>query len=364
MGNRLEKIRGRLTEKGIDALLVSQSNNRRYLSGFISTAGFLIISQKQAVLATDFRYIEQAKKQSPNFEIVQVQGKIATWLPKIVVELGLRNIGFEADDVSFNTYNQLARALNRNREKIPLIPTERIIESIRSIKDKDELKLITKAVELADAAFEQVAPTIRKGMTEKEVAWQIEKTLRDNGSENIPFEVIVASGPRSALPHAKPTERSLLPNEPIVIDMGAQIGGYCSDLSRTITVGNNSDTMFTQIYETVYRAQSAAIAGIRAGISAKQADGLARTVIEQYGYGAAFGHSLGHGIGLAPHESPFVGPTSEDILSNGMVFTIEPGIYLKEWGGVRIEDTAVIENGKVRILSKARKFKPQGEISG
>jgi len=171
----------------------------------------------------------------------------------------------------------------------------------------------------------------------------------------------VASGTRSALPHAKPTERSLLPNEPIIIDMGARVGGYCSDLSRTICLGPNDDTTITQVYEIVLRAQCKAIEGIHSGMPAKQADDLARSVIEQCGYGPAFGHSLGHGIGLAPHESPLLGPTSQDILTDRMVFTIEPGIYLKDWGGVRIEDTAVMENGNVKILSKANKVRPQGE---
>jgi Xaa-Pro aminopeptidase len=198
-------------------------------------------------------------------------------------------------------------------------------------------------------------------MTEKEAAWQIERAIRENGSDSAPFEIIVASGPRSALPHAKPTERSFLPNEPIIIDMGARVGGYCSDLSRTICLSFDGDSTFTQVYDIVLKAQRKAIEGIHSGMSAKQADAIARSIIEQCGYGPAFGHSLGHGIGLAPHESPFLGPTSQDILTDGMVFTIEPGIYLKDWGGVRIEDTAVMENGNVKILSKANKIRPQGE---
>ncbi|MCD6358444.1 MAG: aminopeptidase P family protein, partial [Dehalococcoidia bacterium] len=280
---------------------------------------------------------------------------------EIAFNWGLHSIGFEANDLSFATYKHFAISSNSNGREFSLIPTERMIESIRSLKDSEEIKLISKAVKLSDSVFEQVSSTVKEGMTEKEVAWQIERLLRDNGSETIPFEIIVASGPRSALPHAKPTERIIRAGEPVIIDMGAKVEGYCSDLSRTICLGPDRDPMFSKIYGIVYRAQAAAIEGIQAGMSAKQADNIARSIIEQYGYGTAFGHSLGHGIGLAPHESPSVSPVSENILSDTMVFTIEPGIYLTGWGGVRIEDTTVMENGKVRILSKANKLKPQGE---
>ena len=236
------------------------------------------------------------------------------------------------------------------------------IEAAEALKNVDNVageaaEVEAKAANLAKSNADEVAAdtALTTGKTAaddaeaaaQEAAWQIERLLRDNGSETIPFEIIVASGPRSALPHARPTERIIRAGEPIIIDMGAKVEGYCSDLSRTICLGPGRDPMFSKIYGIVYKAQAAAIEGIRAGMSSKQADNLARSVIEQYGYGTAFGHSLGHGIGLAPHESPSVSPASDSILSDTMVFTIEPGIYLKEWGGVRIEDTTVMENGKV-----------------
>lgn len=356
MHSRLGKIRRKLTEEGIDALLISQADNRRYLSGFTGSAGFLIISQQQAVLATDFRYVEQAKQQSPHFDVIQTQGGIAEWLPEIVLRMKLADMGLEANDLPFTTYRHLTEAASRVEGGFHLIPTEGLVESVRSVKEETELELITRAVELADSAFEQAASLIHPGMTEKEAAWQIERFLRENGSESIPFEIIVASGPRSALPHAKPTERPFLADEPIIIDLGARVEGYCSDLSRTICLGPGNNTTFTGIYQIVLKAQLTAIEGIQLGMPARQADNLARAVIAQSGYGRAFGHSLGHGVGLAPHESPSLSPTSQDILTDGMVFTIEPAIYLKDWGGVRIEDTVVMENGRVRILSKANKM--------
>ena len=189
-------------------------------------------------------------------------------------------------------------------------------------------------------------------MTEKKLAWEIEKFLRERGSEVMPFEIIVASGPNSALPHAKPSSRAINEGEPIVIDIGARCGGYSSNLSRTLCLGIRDDT-FNRLYETVLSAQQAALTTIREGMTGDQADGLARAVIEQAGYGDAFGHALGHGIGLAPHEQPRLGPKSLDHLVDGMVFTIEPGIYLVGWGGVRIEDDVVMEGGKARVISKA-----------
>jgi len=191
-------------------------------------------------------------------------------------------------------------------------------------------------------------------MSEKEVAWEIEKFLREKGSEPIPFDIIVASGSNSALPHAKPSPRTIHSGEPVVIDIGARCGGYCSDLSRTICLGTADDT-FNKVYDTVVEAQLTAMAAIREGMSGGEIDNLARMVIKQAGYGEAFGHGLGHGIGLAPHELPRLGLNSLDHLADGMVFTIEPGIYLVGWGGVRIEDIVVMEGGKIRVISKARK---------
>jgi Xaa-Pro aminopeptidase len=238
-------------------------------------------------------------------------------------------------------------------EEFKLVPTEGVVESLRAVKDDTELGYVERAAALADAALEEILLTVRPGISEKQLAWQLESFMRQNGSEPLPFDVIVASGPNSALPHAKPTDKAILPNEPVVVDIGARVHGYCSDISRTICL--EDDNTFHRIYDIVLAAQLTAMVTLKAGLNGAQADQLARTVIDQAGYGDAFGHGLGHGVGLAAHEEPRLGPSSADMLADGMVFTIEPGVYVSGWGGVRIEDTVVLQQGKVQPLTKARK---------
>jgi Xaa-Pro aminopeptidase len=313
MNRRLKNLRQALAENKVDAILITQAENRRYLSGFDGSAGYLLISDKKALLATDFRYTEQAGNQAPDFEIIRIKGKVAEWLPGLVSGLGIKNLGFEAEDVSFNAYQQFTGAVT----DIEMVPVEGVVEKLRAVKEPAEIKYIEKAVEIADKAYNKVSNEIEAGMTEKQVAWELEKSLRENSSEAIPFEIIVASGPNAALP----------------------------------------DDKFMAIYKTVLDAQEAAESIIKRGMTGHQADSAAREIIEKAGYGERFGHSLGHGIGLAPHEMPYLSPHNEETLEDGMVFTVEPGIYLSGWGGVRIEDTAVMENGKTRVITKARKVR-------
>ncbi len=351
---RLRKLRTSIAERGLDALLLSQPKNLFYISGFTGSSGWLLISGQNAILATDFRYVEQAKRESPDFEIIQTKRELRDWFPSLVSDLGWHKLGFEADFISYEGYHKLSEAIETKQANLELTPTTGIVEQLRSIKDSKELGFITKAVELVDAAFEQAKAIIRPGITEKEAAWQIEKFLRQEGSEGMPFEIIVASGPNSALPHAHPTEKIIRPNEPVLIDMGARISGYCSDFTRTLFLGKANKT-FREIYNIILKAQTTAIQKVESSMDASQADRLARSVIEQAGYGDAFGHGLGHGVGLLVHESPTLGPNSSDSLIDGMVFTVEPGIYLAGQGGVRIEDMVVLENGKARVLTKAKK---------
>jgi Xaa-Pro aminopeptidase len=351
---RLRKLQTSIAEKGLDALLLSQPENLRYLSGFTGSSGWLLISGQNAILATDFRYAEQAKGESPDFEIIQAKQGLHNWLPGLVSDLGWHKLGFEANFISYDSSHKLSEAIETRQVNLELVPTTGIVEQLRSIKEPEELGFIIKAVELADAAFEQAKAIIRPGMTEKETAWEIEKFLRQEGSEGIPFEIIVASGPNSALPHARPTEKILCSGEPVLVDMGARINGYCSDFSRTLFLGK-ADKTLQEIYNIVLKAQTAAIEGIESDMDASQTDQLARSVVEQAGYGDAFGHGLGHGVGLAVHEFPTLGPSSSDSLADGMVFTIEPGIYLAGQGGVRIEDMVVLKNGKAKVLSKAKR---------
>lgn len=336
---------------------VSQPENRYYLSGFLGTAGYLLITHQDAILATDFRYTEQAKTQTAEYRIVQITGSSLDWFRQLVTELKVMRLGFEAGHVTFAQHQQLSQALNKTQSPLQLVPVEGMVETIRTIKEPEEIELIARAAEIADKAVEYIRGIIHAGMTEKEVAWEIERFMRENSSQSLPFEVIVASGPNAALPHARPSERQIHSDEPIVIDIGAKVSGYCSDLTRTmcLDVPVYRDALFNRVYDTVLEAQLAAISLIREGINGGEADGLARRVIDDAGYGQAFGHALGHGVGLAEHEQPRLGPNSTDSLTSGMVFTVEPGIYLPGWGGVRIEDLVIMENGKIRLLSQAKK---------
>ena len=313
-----------------------------------------MITPQNTILATDFRYIEQAKRQAPDYEIFPISGDIGDWLPGLAAELNLRKLGFEAGHITFAIYQQLTDTLNRVKSKLRLVPLDELVESLRAIKEAEEIELITKAVNITDTAFEYIEDKIHTGMSEREVAWEIEKFLREKGSQPIPFDIIVASSSNSALPHAKPSPRRIHSGEPVVIDIGARVEGYSSDLSRTICLGTPDDT-FNKVYNTVLEAQLTAMAAIREGMTGGEIDNLARMIIKQAGFGEAFGHALGHGIGLAPHEPPHLGPKSTELLTSGMVFTIEPGIYLAGWGGVRIEDVVIMESGKIRVISKARK---------
>ena len=356
--NRLSNLRQEMSRHEIDAILISQPQNRRYLSGFTGSAGFLLITGRDAVLATDFRYTEQATIQAPDYVIFQITGTMSNWLPELTAGLDSHRLGFEDGHVTFSLYQQLHDILKDTRPNLKLVPAGGLVESLRAIKEPEEIELITRAAEITDRALETVTDTLQPGVTEKEVAWKLESCLRELGSQTIAFDVILASGPNAALPHAKPSERKIPPGEPIVIDMGGRIEGYCSDLSRTICLGTPDET-FRKVYGTVLEAQLAAINGIKEGMSGHDADAIARVVIEKAGYGKAFGHALGHGVGLAEHEEPRLGSNSEDILKANMVFSIEPGIYITGWGGVRIEDLAVMDGGRPRLLSNAKKWIPE-----
>jgi Xaa-Pro aminopeptidase len=338
----------------LDALLVSQDDNRCYLSGFTGSEGWLLISSTRLYLCVDFRYIEQAKSEAPQFEIVHISGTISDWLPKLLIDIEAQKVGFDARHLSYSTYNQLCETIEGKKIDTILVPTMDLVESIRAIKEKEEIENISKACELADSAFKYIKSIISPGLSELEVAWTIEKYLRENGSQTIPFDVIVASGPNTALPHAKPSERIIQRNEPILLDFGARVNGYCSDLSRTLIYGDYDDT-FQKIYNIVLGAQLTALNTVTSDMTGEEADKIARNIIEQADYGDFFGHSLGHGVGLVEHEKPRLGPNSGDKLINSMVFTIEPGIYLPGWGGIRIEDTVVLDNGTIRILTESDK---------
>lgn len=356
MNTRIEAIRSYLKEKSVTAVLVSSPENRRYISGFSGSNGYLLISESLAVLATDFRYIEQSKQESPDFEIVRI-GAGFEWLTNLLSNSSINDLTFESDDMTVAFHQRLTDALSGNAngdDPVTLLPITGICDTLRMQKDASELESLAKAIEIADIALDQIAPTITTRDTESDVALRLDNAMRLIGAEKPSFDTIVASGPNGALPHHRPSSDLIQEGTPIVIDMGAMYKGYCSDLTRTVFVGQPTD-QFRQVYNIVLDAQQTAMREARAGMAGGAIDQIARNVIDAAGYSEYFGHALGHGVGLAVHEFPRLGPNAPETVDNSMVFTIEPGIYLPGSGGVRIEDTVTMQGGVVKQLSKARK---------
>ncbi|MBM3135672.1 MAG: aminopeptidase P family protein [Chloroflexi bacterium] len=357
MNARLSALRQKMAEQKLDAMLVTQAENRRYLSGFTGSAGYLFITATQAHLATDSRYWEQVGQQAADFALAKIEASKSSQLfADLVRAAGATRVGYEAGDLTVATYRELQKALRPDRARAiaRLVPTKGLVEGLRAIKDASELALIEQAVALGDAAFAYGVQRLQPGMTEKQAAWEIERYLREHGAEGVAFELIVASGPNGAMPHARPSERLIQAGEPIVIDMGCRVDGYNSDLTRTIILGEPG-AKFREVYAIVLQAQLAAEAALRAGPKGKEIDAVARQIIVEAGYGDYFGHGLGHGVGLAVHEEPGLGKLGEKPLQPNMVCTIEPGIYLPGEFGVRIEDMAVVTADGCRVLTKAQK---------
>ncbi len=357
MNQRVQRLRERLADEGVDAVLISNPQNRRYLSGFTGSAGYLFISPERAYIATDFRYWEQSAIQAPDFELVKMTGAMKTWLHPLIEDGEPEKLAFEANDATYAFHDLLKSTVRKLKPALrpKLVPTLDLAESLRIYKDAEELAVLTRSVDIADRAMMEVSARLEPGMTEREIAWRLEQSMREQGAESTSFDIIVGAGPNGARPHHRPSDAKIKANEPIVIDMGAKVEGYCSDITRTHYLGTPDDT-YKRVYDTVLVAQETAINAVEAGMSGHDADKLARDVIEKAGYGDKFGHGTGHGVGLNIHENPRVSRNMKDELQDGMVFTIEPGIYLPEWGGVRIEDIVVLEQGKARDLTKAPKM--------
>ena len=355
MKARLERVVGGLGVQGLDALLISSPQNRRYLSGFTGSAGHLLLTPDRALLATDGRYSEQAVNEVTDCDVLTV-GRGWGWLLESLRQSGCSRLGFESSHMTVATYNSLVDAIKENGglDRVSLLPAADPTEEQRVLKDVDELALLQKAIDASDAAMEAVLPTITEGISEREIAWRMESAMREFGAESTSFGTIVAAGPNAAMAHHKPTDRPVHEGEPMVIDMGARVGGYCSDITRTVVVGEADET-FRKVYDIVLGAQLAAIATVSVGMTGEDCDGLARGVIAEAGYGDNFSHGLGHGVGLAVHEKPRVGPGSTDVLAPGMVFTVEPGIYVSGWGGVHIEDVVLLKETGAVPLSRAGK---------
>ena len=348
---RLKQLRCVLPEQEVDAILVSKPENRRYLSGFTGSAGHLLISAADTVLATDFRYYEQVGREAPEFELVKIEKTLKDVLRSLLPGRGIARLGFESQHVTQDQYATWADAT----EGVEWVPLKDTVETLRAMKDEHEIEALRRSAALTDAAFAHMQEVIEPGMTEREVAWIIEAFMRTHGATRVAFDLIVAAGANGALPHAKAGDHVIQAGEPIVFDIGCVVDGYASDMTRTISLGQPS-SKYLEVWDIVLRAQETAEAGIRAGVSGVEADALARDVIVDAGYGDFFGHGLGHGVGLAVHEGPNASPRSTDTLETGMALTVEPGIYLPGEFGVRIEDLVIIREEGIEILSGTPKI--------
>ena len=350
---RLERqaaLRAALAAEGLDALLVTHLPNIRYLTGFSGSAGLLVVAGDRTTLVTDFRYAMQGPAEAGGAADVEVDQK-NVWdrLGKVLAGGPPGALGFEAQAVTVRDAERLS-GLTRHR----LVPTTELVERLRMVKSPEEVAAIRAAASLAQDALAEVLPTVRVGQTELEIGAGLEGALRRRGSEWHPFPTIVASGPRSALPHARTSARPVGRGEWLLLDFGAQVDGYCADLTRTVVVGGRADERQRAVHELVRTAQARAVEHVRAGMTGREADALAREVIAARGFGDAFGHSLGHGLGLEVHEAPRLAPTAEAALPPHAVVTVEPGVYLPGWGGVRLEDDVYLAPEGPERLSDGR----------
>lgn len=358
MSERLRRVRDILTVRGLDAILITHPASRIYLSGFTgddvapnSSAGVLLIAATDAILMTGSVNVDWAKAEAPGFEVL---AWTRPWTKPLAEQIRSHNwtrLGFEDNAIQFATHRDLAAELNGTTEFVPLGDA---IDRLRAVKSAEEIATLTAATELTDAVFVDATRDLQPGLTERELAWRIEREIRERGAEGVSFPPIVAAGPHGARPHHSPGDRPLAAGEPVVIDMGARLHGYHADLTRTVWIGEADDRL-REVYDVVLAAQQAAVGVLRAGVSGKDVDAAARDVVVVAGYGDYFTHGLGHGVGLRIHEAPSSSQTSEDVLQTGQVLTVEPGVYIPDWGGVRIEDVGVVEVDGFRVLTRAPK---------
>lgn len=357
---RISQLRNRMLDQDMDAFLVFFQENRLYLSGFTGedtqfdeSAGALIISHDSLILATDSRYELQAKDEAPLYEIICYKKGLASELPLILNQINTKRIGFESRRLSHDQFHKIKKELDAQKAAVALLPSVDMVDELRIIKDENEIHAIRQAVILAESAFGKSIQCLTPGVSELDAAWELEKTIRLAGAQSVSFPVIAAFGKNSALPHAIPGRATLKKNKPILFDWGAKLNGYCSDMTRTFILGK-PDTQFQKIFTIVSDAQKKAIDAIRPGGRTKDIDDIARNHIADKGFKNFFGHGLGHGIGLAVHESPSISPVIErnvEIKEN-MVFTVEPGIYLPDWGGIRLENMVLVTADGVEVLNQ------------
>lgn len=351
MSERLNRVRNAMRERGLDGLVVSRPENRVYLTGFTGSAGWVLITAEAAWLVADFRYVEQARVQAPDFTTVKATGTHYDTLAELLGQAGVRRLGFEGDFLTFDEYGLYGKHMTG----IELTPATGLVEELRLVKDLPEQEIMQRAAAIADQAWSQIQTLIRPGVTERQLALELEFAMKRLGAKELAFDIIVASGVRSSLPHGVASEKVVERGDLVTFDFGAKVQGYCSDMTRTVAVGEVSPKQ-REIYEIVLEAQRRGVAACRPGMTGKELDEVCRSYITEKGYGDAFGHGTGHGVGLQIHEGPRVNMRAEqEVLKPGMVVTIEPGIYLPGWGGVRIEDMVLVTEGGCRSFSQSSK---------
>lgn len=350
--SRVTKLRQSLSQLGLEAIVLTNSHNRRYITGFTGSSGYVLVTAQQAYLLTDFRYMTQAAEQAASFEIVEHSAKVMATVHELLKGLGIHRVGFEQSDVSYGTYV----AYKADLGDIELVPTDQVVEHLRMYKDAGELQVMKEAAKLADDTFTFILEKLKPGVSERAIALEMEMYMRSHGATSSSFDTIVASGERSALPHGVASDRLLGMNEYVKLDFGAYYKGYCSDITRTVCLGQPTDK-HKDIYKIVLEAQMNVLENLKPGMTGREGDALARDIIKKYGYGDNFGHGTGHSLGMQVHEAPRLSPTCDIVLEPGMTMTVEPGIYLPGFGGVRIEDDVILtESGNERLTFATKQF--------
>lgn len=347
-----EKVYDVMKEKNIDAIVVSDGANMRYISGFRGATGYLYISGNRRVLATDSRYTTMAKEEAPDFEVVDpgAERNYGELLNGLMEQDGAEKVGFEDQYLLYSSYSRLQEAC-KGKLTTPLGDS---LDLLRSVKTEQELEYMAKAEEIGDMAFSHMLEVLKPGMTEMETAAELEYFMKTHGAENLSFETIIASGVNSAMPHAMPSHKKIEKGDFVTMDFGCVYNGYCSDMTRTVVIGKANEKQ-KEIYGIVLEAQLAGLDVCRSGVRGCDVDKVSRDIITKAGYGDYFGHGLGHSVGLYIHEEPRLSKTCETVLQPNMIQTVEPGIYLPGFGGVRIEDMVVVTEGKCRNLAHSPK---------
>ncbi|MFY9146344.1 MAG: Xaa-Pro peptidase family protein [Bacillota bacterium] len=352
MNDRVQRLVSTYSQLGIDALVITKRENLRYIAGFSgSTAACVVLKDGSGVFVTDPRYEVQAAEEVHDFDIIISLESALSEAAKWASQAQIASLGIEAASMTAASRTKLSELA----PGIRIVETDQVIEKLRAIKDESELMLLRQAAKIADDALATVIrDVIKEGVTELDIAIELEYQMRKLGGDKPGFDTIVASGPRSAMAHGAPTDRKVRPGDPIVIDFGCNYRGYTSDMTRTVFIGEPSEEI-RRIYEVVLEAQLNACRNLRAGMTGREADALARSVIESYGYGDRFGHGLGHGVGLEVHEFPRLSPRNDSPLELSAVVSVEPGIYLPQIGGVRIEDIVVLRPDGIENLTSSPK---------